>query len=86
MICFSRDELLAYLLQQLADETGGRAFFLDDLNLLSDVYALIEEELRSQYLLAYQSSNQADLETFRSIEVKLSRKDLTPRTLSGYYP
>ncbi len=73
-------------LQQLADETGGRAFYLDDLNRLSEVYSLIEEELRSQYLLAYQSSNQENVEAFRSIQVKLSRKDLTPRTLSGYYP
>ncbi len=73
-------------LQQLADETGGRAFFLDDLTLLSQVYSTIQEELRSQYLLAYQSSNHEDLESFRTILVKMSEKDLTPRTLSGYYP
>ncbi len=73
-------------LEQLADETGGRAFFLDDLAQLSEVYSLIQQELRSQYLLTYQSSNQEDPESFREIEVKLAHKDLTPRTLSGYYP
>jgi Ca-activated chloride channel family protein len=73
-------------LQELADETGGRAFFIDDLGKLSEVYSLIQEELRSQYVLTYQSSNQTDVETFRAISVKLSRRDLVPKTLSGYYP
>ncbi len=73
-------------LERLADETGGRGFFLDDLAKLSDVYSLIQQELRSQYLLTYQSSNQEGRDEFRAIRVKLSRSDLTPKTLSGYYP
>ncbi len=83
---FQGESAVRLKLERLSDETGGRAFFLEDLGQLADVYSLIQQELRSQYLLTYQSSNQGDLESFRAIEVKLARKDLTPRTLSGYYP
>ena len=73
-------------LARLADETGGRAFFLTDLAKLASIYSLIQEELRAQYLLTYQSSKAGDDDAFRSITVKVARRDLTPRTLSGYYP
>ncbi len=83
---FQRDAAVRSRLERLADETGGRAFFLDDLAKLSEVYSLIQQELRSQYLLTYQSSNQEGRDEFRAIRVKLSRNGLTPKTLSGYYP
>ncbi len=73
-------------LTRLAEETGGRAFFLREIAELDGVYELIQKELRSQYLIAYQSSNTSGNEDFRSIELKLSRRDLSARTLSGYYP
>ena len=73
-------------LSRLADETGGRSFFLSDLTKLTTIYSLIQEELRAQYLLTYQSSQTNADDSFRAITVKLARRDLTPRTLSGYYP
>ena len=73
-------------LDRLAGETGGRSFFITDLTKLGPIYSLIQEELRAQYLLTYQSSQTADSESFRAVTVKLARRDLTPRTLSGYYP
>ncbi len=73
-------------LTQLADETGGRSFFIRDISELTDIYGLIQRELRSQYLIAYQSSNTADDEAFRSVDLKIDRKDLVVKTLSGYYP
>ncbi len=74
-------------LKRLADETGGRSFFIRDIEDLDDVYTLIQRELRSQYLIAYQSSN-ADEENgaFRSVDLKVDRDDVTVKTLSGYYP
>jgi hypothetical protein len=42
--------------------------------------------MRSQYLLAYQSTNPKRDEKFRAIEVKLSRPGLEAKTLKGYYP
>lgn len=73
-------------LSRLADETGGRSFFIKQIEELEDVYTLVQRELRSQYLIAYQSSNQADDGKFRSVDLKVDRADVTVKTLSGYYP
>jgi Ca-activated chloride channel homolog len=73
-------------LLRLSEETGGHAFFIDRAGELERVYDSIEEELRSQYLLAYQSPNLSRDDKFRSIEVKVSRPGLEAKTLRGYYP
>jgi VWFA-related protein len=73
-------------LSSLADETGGRAFFLDGVEGLQAIYDAIEEELRSRFLLAYQSSNTATDGKFRSVDVRLAQPGLEPRTMRGYYP
>lgn len=73
-------------LSRLAEETGGRVFFIDRAGELERVYDSIEEELRSQYLLAYQSSNFSRDDKFRAVEVKVARPGLEAKTLRGYYP
>lgn len=73
-------------LSKLAEETGGRSFFLKDVGELPGIYAAIEEELRSQYLIAYQSSNISGGKDFRSVELKVGRSGLEPKTIRGYYP
>lgn len=73
-------------LQKLADETGGRSFFIAAASELERVFSIVEEELRSQYLLAYQSPNQNRDDKFRPVEVKLSRPGLEAKTIRGYYP
>ena len=74
-------------LRRLADETGGRSFFIEDVSELEGIYALIESELRSRYLLAYQSSNTSGSTRFREIEVEVDddRSDEI-KAMSGYYP
>src|SRR5262249_53364983 len=44
-------------LEKLAEDTGGRSFFPAAAKELSPIYQTIQEELRSQYLLVYQSTN-----------------------------
>jgi len=73
------------LMNRLARETGGGFFTVDNSAQLGRVYDAIQEELRSQYLLAYQSSHTKD-DGFRRVEVKLKRKGLTAKTISGYFP
>lgn len=73
-------------LRKLADETGGQSFFIQEIEELVDVYSLIQRELRSQYLIAYQSSNTSDDREFRQVELKVDRPDAVVKTLSGYYP
>ena len=72
-------------LSQLAVETGGRAFFIQNIEQLAGVYNQIEDELRSQYLLTYHSDNVTDHETFRAVDVKVSGR-LRARAMRGYYP
>jgi Ca-activated chloride channel family protein len=73
-------------LSRLADETGGRFFFIDRAGELEGIYDTIQKELRSQYLLAYQSSKEGGPDKFRTIEVKLAKPGLEAKTLRGYYP
>lgn len=72
-------------LVKLAEETGGRSFFIEDVAQLSGVYDTIQRELRSRYLLAYQSSNTRNKTRFRSIDVE-TPKGTEAKTLRGYYP
>jgi Ca-activated chloride channel homolog len=76
------------MMKSLAEETGGRAFFLDDASRLDDIYARIEEELRSQYLIAYQSSQsgQKGGKGFRAVDLEVGKKGLEVKTIRGYYP
>ncbi len=73
-------------LDQLARETGGRSFRIRRANELASVYETIRQELRSQYLLAYQSSRLDGSPAFREIRLEVGRPGVTARTLSGYYP
>jgi hypothetical protein len=71
-------------LSELAASSGGRVFFVAHADELTGVYAQIEQELRSRYLLAYNSDRKADDLGFRPVEVKVKRGKA--RTARGYYP
>ncbi len=73
-------------LTELANETGGRSFHIQDITELEPIYSLIQRELRSQYLIAYQSTNTEEDGDFRRVDLKIDRRDLVVKTLSGYYP
>jgi VWFA-related protein len=73
-------------LTRLAEETGGRSFFLTSIGELPSIYEQIQRELRSQYLIAYQSSNTARDDDFRSVELTVARRGVEVRTMRGYYP
>jgi len=71
-------------LSLLASESGGESFFVDDVAALDRVYAAIESELRSKYLLVYQSSGGGT--GFRELRVEVAGRGLAVKTLKGYYP
>jgi Ca-activated chloride channel homolog len=74
-------------LEKLSEETGGRAFFLKSVDELPNIYSTIETELRSQYLIAYQSSNvTSGGNTFRSVDLKVNKPGTEVKTIRGYYP
>jgi Ca-activated chloride channel homolog len=72
-------------LAELARATGGQSFFVSRASELDQVYDVIEEELRSRYLLAF-SSDRARGGGFRTIEVEVARSGVTGRTIRGYVP
>jgi len=73
-------------LSKLAEVTGGQAFFVSSDSDLERIYAEIDRELRTQYLLAYSSSSERPPDQLRKIEVELVQKKYKVRTISGYYP
>lgn len=73
-------------MDRLARETGGESFYVDRSSQLGDTYEQIQLELRSQYLLAYQSSQGGTSDAFRQVEVKMKRKELEAKTMRGYFP
>ena len=74
-------------LQTLSDETGGRSYFIREAAELEGIYDRVQADLRSQYLVAYQSSNTTDDgDTFRQVELKAQRPGAVVKTMSGYYP
>ncbi len=72
------------LLNELAEQTGGRSFAVENLNDLPDIAAKIGIELRSQYILGYTPSNLEKDGKYRRVEVKLVQpRGLPP--LRAYY-
>ncbi len=74
------------VLRELAEETGGRSFFVKEAAELGEVYAAIQKELRSRYLIAYQSSNASKELKFRTVDVEVTGSGLEAKTMRGYYP
>ena len=73
-------------LKDLAEETGGRAFFPSGIGELNKNFDEIQNELHSQYRLAYIPKNLEPNGEWRSIKVRInSRDDLVVRTRKGYY-
>jgi Ca-activated chloride channel family protein len=73
------------ILQQLADSTGGRAFFPYKMKDIKNSFSAIEDELRSQYVVAYHPANFDPDGRFRSIEITALKKDLQVRARKGYF-
>ncbi len=85
-----RELLVRGRLQQLCNETGGRCFFITGASELKRVYERIETEVRSQYLLAFESP-EGDPDAFRKVDVKLAnprpqgRRGVKVQTIPGYF-
>lgn len=73
-------------LNRLTEETGGQALFPERTGDLIGSFARIEEDLHSQYRLAYIPRLERRDGEWRSIEVTVTgRRGLTARTRRGYY-
>jgi VWFA-related protein len=77
-------------LNAIANGTGGRAFFPKQETDLQAAFAEIEQELRSQYLIAYSSSNKTRDGSYRRMQVDLTNPELQKQQLKfrhrpGYF-
>jgi VWFA-related protein len=77
------------LLAEMAEQTGGRHFAVDNLAELPDVAAKIGIELRNQYLLGYSPKNATRDGKYRRVQVKLVKTTGLPQLRAmfrtGYY-
>jgi VWFA-related protein len=73
------------VLEQLAEATGGRAFFPFKMKDIKNSFAAIEDELRSQYVVSYRPADFDADGRYRSIEITAVKKDLQVRARKGYF-
>jgi len=71
-------------LKEFAEKTGGRFVATPGGPALRDAFSGIAEELGHQYTISYRPANKKRDGKWRTLEVKLSREDLTVRTRKGY--
>lgn len=79
-------------LTTLAEASGGRAFFPEDVEQVKEAFLDVQEDLHRHYRMAYIPSEappetaEAIDETWRPLEVRVrDRDDLIVRTRQGYY-
>ena len=73
-------------LKRYAEATGGRAFFPSKPQDFRKAFDAIQEELRSQYLISYTSSNALKDGGYRSIKIGTpNQRNLKIRAKKGYY-
>lgn len=73
------------VLRTVAERTGGRAFFPKKNVDLTAAFEAIEQELRSQYLLAYTPTNKKRDGKFRQLQIEISNPDLLKEQLKLRY-
>jgi VWFA-related protein len=72
------------ILQEIAQQTGGRYFEVKKKDSVDDVYAQIAEELRTQFMLGY-TPPKDQTSGYHSIHLTVKKKDLQVQTREGYY-
>jgi VWFA-related protein len=72
-------------LKKMSEETGGRMFRVDRKHTLPDIFAEIQEEMRSQYAIGYTPDNGTKDGSFRRIEIKTKDKNLKVQARRGYF-
>jgi Ca-activated chloride channel homolog len=72
--------------KQIAEESGGLVFHMSNAEKIGEVTHQIEEELRSQYILAFRSDSPKPPGEYRSIAVAIGKPGVTARTIRGYIP
>jgi Ca-activated chloride channel family protein len=74
------------LMREIADDTGGKAFFPNDLSAMKTISDEIAKDLRNQYVITYYPANQRFDGAFRRVQVRINdSRNLVAKTRTGYY-
>jgi Ca-activated chloride channel homolog len=82
------DKRAAKILRDLAEATGGKAYFPRSLDQVEPICVSIARDIRNQYTLGYYPSNARKDGTFRRVEIQLTNhadRHYIVRTRPGYY-
>jgi VWFA-related protein len=87
---FELGKLDSGALKKVSDRTGGRAFFPSQPDDLKLAFAQIDQELRSQYLIAYSPTNANRDGSYRRIKIEILNPELRKNKVQllyrqGYY-
>jgi Ca-activated chloride channel family protein len=87
---FPEGKLDAGALRKVSDKTGGRAFIPAQPSDLAQAFSQIDQELRSQYLIAYSPTNKNRDASYRRIRIDIVNAELRKQKLKllyrqGYY-
>ena len=70
------------LLNKLASETGGRAFFPQSISELPQIANEIVRDLRTQYVISYDPTNKAHDGSYRAIKVQVAQPSSSERRIA----
>jgi VWFA-related protein len=73
------------LLTKLAAESGGEAYFPQDVDQLAGDYARVVENLRRRYVISYTSTNSTRDGSWRKVEINASMPNTLVMSRGGYY-
>lgn len=73
------------LLERLATDTGGEAYFPDEGVQLADDYQRILDSLRRRYVLSYTSTNGARNGAWRAVDVRARQPRVLVMSAGGYF-
>ncbi len=73
------------IMQRLASSTGGSYFEVSRKLTIDQVYAQIEEDLRSQYSIGYVSDHPAAISEFRRIQLTVKKPGMTVNARDRYW-
>ncbi len=73
------------ILQRISKETGGRFFEVSKKNSVDQIYAQIQDELRSQYNLGFSPDKTDSAPGYHKLHLAAKKKDLVVQARDGYY-
>jgi VWFA-related protein len=72
-------------LERVAAESGGKAFFPTSSKAVASYFQTIRKELRTQYTIAYHSTNSQKDGTYRKIRIAVNDPHYSVQSRAGYY-